>query len=224
MKHIRTCFSALLAGIAISVSGVAYLSAAQQSQLVAALLFSVGFLTVLLFELHLFTDRIGYLFTGGGKLKKRLASILFVLLGNILGALATGALLHCVVGEQAAEMLSVTTALPIGEMLVRSIFCGMLMFISAHGYRRQNGGFAGFVLSIMAVGTVALCGFEHVIVDIFYASAALCFDNRTLVLIVISFFGNILGAIVFSALYALKKDDEKGGSHSSRRHHHHHEH
>ncbi len=222
MKYLRTCLSAVLAGIAVAVSGAVYLSAEPKSPIFASLMFSVGFLTALIFELQLFTDKIGYLFTGGGRFAKRLASILFILLGNIVGACLSGIALNCVVGQEAAARLLVKETFSAGEVLVRAIFCGMLMFVSAHGYRRREGSFTGFVLSVMTLCTVALCGFEHVLVNFFYAAAAFRMDNDALLLLVLSLVGNVIGALVFSTLYTLKKEDGKKNSHSGKHHHHKH--
>ena len=219
MKYVRKCLSAVLAGIAVACSGAVYLSTMPKSALFASLVFSVGFLTVLIFELHLFTDKIGYVLTGGGRLKKKVASILFVLLGNLVGVCLSGMFLHGLVGEQAAAALAVKATIPAFDVFVRAVFCGILMFVSAHGYRRREGGFTGFVLSVMALATVALCGFEHVFIDLFYASAAFCLNNRVLTLVVLSFIGNTLGALIFSYLYSIKKDDKKDAG--KEKHHHH---
>ncbi len=219
MKYLRTCLSAVLAGIAVAISGAVYLSTEPKSALFASLVFSVGFLTALIFELHLFTDKIGYLFTGGGRFQKRLASILFILLGNIVGAVLSGIALHCVIGGEAAARLALKESFSTEETVVRAIFCGMLMFISAHGYRRREGSFTGFVLSVMALSAVALCGFEHVLINFFYAAAAFRIDNDALLLVVLSLIGNVIGALLFSTLYTLKKDG--GGKDTGGKHHHH---
>ena len=59
MEKGRQFVSAVLAGMMIGMGGTVYLS--QTNSVVGSFLFAVGLFTVVVFQLHLFTGKIGYL-------------------------------------------------------------------------------------------------------------------------------------------------------------------
>lgn len=59
MERVRQLVSAVIAGGLIGMGGTVYLS--QQSPVVGSCLFAIGMFTIVIFQLQLFTGKIGYL-------------------------------------------------------------------------------------------------------------------------------------------------------------------
>lgn len=168
----------IAAGIFIAMASYLFLKA--QAPL-GALFFGFGLSFVCLFKLELFTGKIGFL--GVQNLP-----YLKILLGNLIGCALVCALFFW--DEETrlvAENLVILKAeLPWYVALVKSIFCGVLMFLAVYSW--QKGFRAGCFL---CVTVFILCGFEHSIADFAYMGFALkwCWNFLWIVL------GNAIGAV-----------------------------
>ena len=58
MERVRQFFSAILAGMLIGMGGTVFLS--QSNPVVGSFLFAIGLFTIVVFQLHLFTGKVGY--------------------------------------------------------------------------------------------------------------------------------------------------------------------
>ena len=58
MERTRQFVSAIIAGMLIGMGGTVYLS--QSNAVIGSFLFSIGLYTILVFQLHLYTGKIGY--------------------------------------------------------------------------------------------------------------------------------------------------------------------
>ena len=221
MKITQTLLSSVLGGIALSISGAVYLNLYKDSIFAAAVLFGAGILAALAFELEVFTDRVGKAVTSDTRrIDKVLADVLFVLLGNIIGAVAAGLACSPVMKALALPVCAGKVNDTLLEAFVRAVFCGILMFIAFHGYRRQGGGFAGCAVAVSAAAAFVVCGFEHFVVDVFYFMAVSAFNEKAFAFLAVTMLGNALGALVFAVCYELKKADSSSHRHHRHRHHH----
>ena len=59
MERLRQFISAIIAGFLIGMGGTVFL--AQDNKALGSFLFAVGLFTIVVFQLHLFTGKIGYL-------------------------------------------------------------------------------------------------------------------------------------------------------------------
>ena len=85
--NIIILLNGIYAGIMIAVGGTIYLSIA--NQVVGAILFAIGLLTICVYKMNLYTGMIGYLLENKlGYLK----TLIFTLLGNLLGTIITALL------------------------------------------------------------------------------------------------------------------------------------
>ncbi|MBQ4556375.1 MAG: formate/nitrite transporter family protein [Clostridia bacterium] len=217
MSNFRTFLSAILGGIALSLGGAAYLSLYNDSFFLASAMFSIGVLAVLTFELDIFTDKASkFISTQPRRLDQEVLALLIVALGNTIGAIGCGLLCGFFMNEAATAVYAAKTAEPFILTFVRAVFCGMLMYIACHGYRRQGGGFSGCAIVVASVTTFGICGFEHFVADVFYCTARLSFGYKSFAFLGLILLGNFIGAMLFSWLYELKKN--------GRKHHHHHHH
>ena len=91
-ENIKESISILLkgiyAGIMIGIGGTIYLSVS--NQVVGAILFAIGLLTICVYKMNLYTGMIGYILENKlGYLK----TLIFTLLGNLLGTIITALLI-----------------------------------------------------------------------------------------------------------------------------------
>ena len=91
-ENIKESISILLkgiyAGIMIGIGGTIYLSVS--NQVVGAILFAIGLLTICVYKMNLYTGMIGYILENKlGYLK----TLTFTLLGNLLGTIITALLI-----------------------------------------------------------------------------------------------------------------------------------
>ena len=89
MEKGRQFVSAVLAGMMIGMGGTVYLS--QSNPVVGSFLFAVGLFTVVVFQLHLFTGKIGYL---PFQNLAYLAELLITWLGNLVGTFITATMVR----------------------------------------------------------------------------------------------------------------------------------
>lgn len=179
----------LLAGIAIGFGGLINLSCS--NNVIGAVLFSVGLLSVYIFELNLFTGKSGFLSD-----KYDFRRVILVLIINLLGAYLLGLLTHFMISDirQPADMIvSNRLGTDISTIFMKSILTGFLMTLAIESEKRQNSNHLILILSV--VGFI-LSGSFHCIADAFYYGvSSMTFSNptqaiaRLLVVIVANFIG-----------------------------------
>ena len=79
-KYVQTFLLAVLAGIAIGIGGVVYLSL--DNKIAGALMFTVGLYTICVHGLNLYTGKIGYLVN---QPRSYLLDLLVIWFGNLAG-------------------------------------------------------------------------------------------------------------------------------------------
>ena len=167
-KLLKLFLPALLAGLAIGVGGVVYLSV--ENRVAGALLFAVGLYAICLHGLNLFTGKVGYALGQGWGYAGGLAVIW---LGNFAGTALAAAAMGCTrqgaaLADKAAALCAAKLADSPVSLFVLGIFCGMLMYIAVEGYKRCGNPLILFA----CVAAFILCGFEHCVADMFYFAAA----------------------------------------------------
>ena len=169
----------IAAGALIAVASFLYLKAAAP---LGALLFGFALCFVCLFQLDLFTGKIGYL--GAKDLP-----YVKILAGNLIGA-AIVCLLLCqntAIIEPAETLCAAKATLPWYTALINGTFCGVLMYLAVASYARgfKSGCF-------LCVSVFILCGFEHSIADFAYMMFGFAFSINLLYIMI----GNALGAVI----------------------------
>ncbi len=81
-----TLRSSMLAGISIGIAGFGYLAS---SNVVGAILFAFGLLTVVHYSLKLFTGTAGFI------KKDEIGNLFLILIGNIIGCLLVSLIARC---------------------------------------------------------------------------------------------------------------------------------
>ena len=163
----KTFRSAMLSGIAVAIAGWGYLA---YKDIVGAVLFSFGLLTVVNYKLKLYTGTAGFVpfRDGNGKscLLKSIGDLLLILAANIFGCLVVSLLSRCSpleLGASAQAILESRLAVgPIKAGLL-AIGCGFIM-TTVVTFAREGKPLA----LLFGVPLFINCGFPHCLADAFY--------------------------------------------------------
>lgn len=192
MKNIKTYYSAILAGIFISLGCIIYTTI---SGPLGAFLFSFGLVAVLSYKASLFTGMIGYSEIDSSDI----IQILLTILGN-LGGVALMVLLAGLAGLPLNQPdISLLYIFP------RSITCGMMMYIMVEGVKNSQSDVKNLLL--LGVPLFILSGMSHSVANMFYV---LYFNYNNILkeslIIIISLVGNTIGAKIIRGLQKLAKE------------------
>ena len=192
MKNIKTYYSAILAGIFISLGCIIYTIIGGP---LGAFLFSFGLVAVLSYKASLFTGMIGYAEMDSSDI----IQILLTILGN-LGGVALMVLLAGLAGLPLNQPdISLLYIFP------RSIMCGIMMYIMVEGIKNSQSDVKNLLL--LGVPLFILSGMSHSIANMFYV---LYFNYNNIIkeflIIFISLVGNAIGAKIIRGLQKIAKE------------------
>lgn len=196
MERARQLVSAIIAGMLISMGGTVYLS--QSNPVIGSFLFAIGLYTIVAFQLHLFTGKIGYTPFQKPVYVIELAITWF---GNLLGAGLTALMVkNSRIGaplvEKVIGIADVKLADNFLSIFLLAFFCGMLMFIAVDCYRNVQGSTLRFIGVFVPVMVFILSGFEHVIANMYYFSLAGAWSAHCVMSIIVMTLGNAVGGML----------------------------
>ncbi|MBE7084953.1 MAG: formate/nitrite transporter family protein [Clostridiales bacterium] len=207
-QFVSFCLMSLCSGIMIGVGGTAFLLAlslfAEWGKLIGSVLFSLGILAIVMFEMKLFTGLISDIPEMGAKNWWRLP---VCFLGNMLGVLLSAVLVYYSpladkVVPQAQEMMSVKLDASLWgvKALCSSILCGFLITLSIgavnYAPRKKLSTTVGVMFPIIVF---AFCGFDHSVANTLYIFF-LGFSWKAVLYILVCVAGNILGGVILPIL------------------------
>lgn len=175
---------AVLAGICISIGCNVYLAC--DNRYIGAVLFATGLMTILLFELNLYTGKVGYIVNNKPDFIKVVG---IILVGNIMGCICTGL---CFPSEFATVLCENKLQIPLMDVFCKSIMCGLLMFVAVDAYKQCKT----LLPAIFCVATFILSGYEHSIADIAYFIMGRVITLESLIFILIVIVGNAIGGMI----------------------------
>ena len=178
-----------LAGLLISLGATAFLTA--DNKIVGALLFSIGLTAIILLEANLYTGKIGYVNS-----KAKLISAALILIQNLLVALVCGLIFYSTKNNVCENLWLNKLTKSWHEFLFDSIGCGICIYLSVELYKKTGSIF----VIVLGVLVFILSGFEHCIADIFYLSASMSFDLKSILYILIAIIGNSIGSLLIRFL------------------------
>lgn len=196
MEWLRELIKSILAGIMISIGCIVNLSCDNKYR--GAMLFSIGLITILLFDFNLYTGKVCYI---PNNKPKYILKVLLILVGNILGCIVIGALFPI------APISICTTKLSyeLQTVLIKSIMCGLLIYIAVESYKTYNT----LLPTLFCIPTFILSGYIHVIADTFYFVSARVFNTNVIIYILVSAIGNALGGMLVPFIYNTKLMKQK---------------
>ena len=214
-SYIVTLSLGMLAGVAISIGGIAFL--ASPSKAVGAIFFCIGLFMVCTLNLNLFTGKLTLLFDEKPIFLLRLVVIY---IGNLLGALLVGYLLRA---TRLADSLmpaveSVATAKINDSFLsvfILGIFCNMLIYLAVYGFKNFENGIFRLMALMFGVSVFVLVGFEHCVANMFYFSFSNMWGSGAIMCLLATTLGNIVGGLFFPFAFKMntfltkEKNDNK---------------
>ena len=180
----------------IAIGGTVFLSI--ENKVIGASLFSIGLFGVLIYNLNLYTGKIGYLITNFNL--KYIKELIITLIGNFIGACSVGFILRYTriydnIYEKALNLANIKLNDNILSIFILSIFCGLLMYYAVNGFKKQTD-FGKYLVVYLGVAVFILCGFEHCIANMYYFSVADIWSLKTLGYTGIMVLGNSLGSFI----------------------------
>lgn len=173
-----------IAGILIGLGCIANMSTT--IPVLGPFLFSIGLITVIVQGRHLYTGAIGYL-----KSYKDIPYLIVMILTNLIGiAFICGLFSEYI---DTSPICNIKYNETFYEAYVKSIGCGMLMFISVEGYRLTKK----LLSVILPVMTFIICGFDHCIANYGYMILNGDFICWQLPIWVV---GNSIGSLIISKI------------------------
>ncbi len=192
---LKTFSGSLCAGILISIGGAVFLSC--DNRYVGAVLFSVALLCICYKAYYLFTGKVGYIVES--HTKKDWCSLVCGLAGNLIITFLLGMVLRYAIpslGEAAQTLCTKKLTISLLSVLIRSIFCGVLMYLSVSIFRDHKTPLA----ILFCIPVFILSGFEHSIADMFYFGASGIFDTRIILFQAAVVLGNSIGGVALPLL------------------------
>lgn len=202
-KYFDYFVKGLYAGIMIGIGGIAYL--AISNKMVGSFIFSLGLLTVCMYQLNLYTGKIGYVLVN----KMNYLLELFVsLVGNLFGTFIVGSVMRFTRFQSYVDTAKNIVDMKLNDswysIFILAVFCGIIMYIAVNNFKTQKSEIGKYIGIFMGVMAFILCGFEHCIANMFYFSIAGVFSFKMLFYLFLMILGNSVGSILF-ALYDNKK-------------------
>lgn len=185
MKYnLITFIKACLAGICIAMGCNVYLAC--DNKYIGAFLFSIGLITILLFDFNLYTGKVGYAVYNNMKFIK---DLVIILLGNTIGCICIGIMFP---SEAAQILCEVKLQESFITILFKSIMCGFLMFIAVDTCKTYHS----LLTTIICIPTFILSGYEHSIADIAYFIMSRIITLQSFLFIIIVIIGNAIGGLL----------------------------
>lgn len=203
----KILFKSFLAGIMIAIGGTVFLSI--ENKVIGASLFSIGLFGVLIYNLNLYTGKIGYLITNLNL--KYIKELIITLIGNFIGACSVGFILRYTriydkIYEKSLIIANTKLNDNILSIFILSIFCGLLMYYAVNGFKKQTD-FGKYLVVYLGVAVFILCGFEHCIANMYYFSVADIWSLKTLGYTGIMVLGNSVGSFIIPLCNLVIKDN-----------------
>ena len=203
----KILFKSFLAGIMIAIGGTVFLSI--ENKVIGASLFSIGLFGVLIYNLNLYTGKIGYLITNFNL--KYIKELIITLIGNFIGACSVGFILRYTriydkIYEKSLILANTKLNDNILSIFILSIFCGLLMYYAVNGFKKQTD-FGKYLVVYLGVAVFTLCGFEHCIANMYYFSVADIWSLKTLGYTGIMVLGNSVGSFIIPLCNLVIKDN-----------------
>ena len=203
----KILFKSFLAGLMIAIGGTVFLSI--ENKVIGASLFSIGLFGVLIYNLNLYTGKIGYLITNFNL--KYIKELLITLVGNFIGACSVGFILRYTriydnIYSKALILANTKLNDNLLSIFILSIFCGLLMYYAVNGFKKQTD-FGKYLVVYLGVAVFILCGFEHCIANMYYFSVADIWSLKTLGYTGIMVLGNSIGSFIIPLCNLVIKDN-----------------
>lgn len=191
----ETFRKSIMAGIAISLGCIVNLHVGGTA---GAVLFTFGLLTVVHYQLPLYTGQAGFVSI------RKIGKLTWILLGNVIGCFVSAMLTVVAFPELVTKCQSIVdTHLGINlySMLILGIGCGFVMTTAVEFAKRKQ-----YLPLLFGVPLFILCKFQHSIADAFYYLCSFKFNFELLNFWIVIVVGNYLGCNAYKLFINCKND------------------
>ncbi len=206
---ISTFVKGILAGIIISLGATAYISL--NKEIFSPFIFALSFVAVFAFGYYIFGYRVS-----ASVFQNRLqnALLLPVLLGNLVGAVATGLLLQATrlfegLSKNAIAIIGGHLSDGYGGVFVLAVFGGILIFIAGDAYKNLKSSGARYLVAIFAIMALMYCRFEFGLINAFYYTLTGSWGLAVIWRYILTLAGNAVGAIVIPVFGIILASNKK---------------
>lgn len=204
--------SGLFAGIFIGFGGIGaliaqtYIADSGIAKLLSALIFTVGLFFICIFQMNLYTGKIGYIIN---KDSRNIIHLFLILLFNFLGAYLMGLITYFLLKNN-TEYIKIIQNLCNNkinfdsnsylslELIIKGILCGGLVFIATYIFKYAKTTLFKYLGIIVPIFIFAYAGFEHCIANVYYFGSGFIFSWYALENILIVIISNSIGSIIFA--------------------------
>ena len=203
----QTFRSSMLSGIAVRIAGWGYLA---YTNIIGAVLFSFGLLTVVHYKLKLYTGTAGFValryYDGKSRWLKAIGELLLILAGNIVGCLLVALLARMSpleLGASAQKILEGRLAIGPLRAGLLAIGCGFIM-TTVVTFAREGKPLA----LLFGVPLFINCGFPHCLADAFYyLTVPVSYTGAHLLELAVLYPSLVIGNFIGCNLYRFMKLD-----------------
>lgn len=203
------------AGMFISIGCCIFLNLYKTNFLLGCFMFSFGLLSILLFQLPLYTGLCGLLEEENKHTCIVLLTLLFSLIFNIFGTTFIAFLTYIspdvfstiITNNQElliSKLSKYDTSMSPWNILFSGWFCGAMMYTAVTGYKKYNTAEYGITKNILVIWSVFIflaLGWEHSVANSYYVALGMLTDKISIsdgcYLILLPALGNLLGAQIF---------------------------
>ena len=202
-NYLNKFLTAVFAGIAISIGGLAFLT---MGNLIGPILFTFGLITVVHYKLALYTGTVGFVeLIGFNKIiLSNWKLILLIILGNIIGCTIVALMAsygNFAFSIMASDIVMSRLSQPILAVIIRAIGCGMIMSTAVQFAREGK-----FLPLLFGVPLFIYCGFYHSIADTFYYAFSMIKPTVSMLFtLAMTYFGNYLGCSAYKLFLKIDK-------------------
>lgn len=208
MNYGKTFIGAVMAGIAIGLGGLVFLSV--DNKVIGSFLFTIGLFTVCTMGFNLFTGKACYTFQNDTAYKIGLP---IIWLGNLVG---TGLTAGCAwmtrvapaVSEKAMGLCQTKLGDSYMSLFFLGILCNIFIYIGVEGYKSIPHEFGKYLALVFGVMVFILCGTEHCVADMFYFWMAGAWSGQAVVRLLVITLGNAVGGVLLPLLRGLQNKKE----------------
>ena len=151
---------------------------------IGPIIFAFGLLGVCYMGLNLFTGKCGFLIED----RIKILDLLTILIGNLLAGYLFGLLLSFTDKDLInTALLKVSTWDISISFFLKSVLCGIIMYIAVYMYRKKTP-----LGIIFGIPLFIFCGFQHCIANIITLGIARTFDFSIFICIIGNFVGSLL--------------------------------
>ena len=188
----KTFMNAVIAGIAISIGGIVYLTL--ENHVAGSFLFAIGLFTIYTFGYHLYTGKVCYVV---GERPSYLFTILLVYIGNFAGTAGMGFIFQFTklskLTAHASQIVSLKLSDTLFSTFIMAVMCGIMMCIAVTGFQTIQDKIGKYIALFLPVMVFILSGYEHSIADMFYVTMGNAWTGKAFLYILVISLGNFAG-------------------------------